>query len=67
MQDKIQYMDYKAIDHVTSNLSQLYIVANYQGSNQLQVGCGEFPPISYIGHTSILNNFYSKALCIKKF
>lgn len=54
-----------SIDHVTSNISFMFIIANYKGVKQLLVGNDESTNITHIGHVLVLSSFHSKTLYLK--
>ncbi|XP_031284203.1 uncharacterized protein LOC116142926 [Pistacia vera] len=63
--DPTWYMDSRATDHVTSDLTQLNISKDYDGSNQLQVGSDEFLHITHTGFTSLPSILQNKCLHLK--
>ena len=50
------YLDSGATNHVTSDLSNLNIQADYKGKNKLIVGNGSSLPILHIGDSTLKDN-----------
>ncbi|XP_031281279.1 uncharacterized protein LOC116139755 [Pistacia vera] len=65
IQDLAWYMDSDATDHFTADLNQLSVSRNYDGTEQLLIGSGEFLNISYVGFSLLPSTLQSKSLYLK--